>query len=322
MILILIIAIVTGIVISKYYFPQTKVQKILVSIFAPFCTGLLILSLISAGNTHEYIGPTFWENMGRYTVFVMLPTLVLIITLFIALKVKKVDKKAEHKETDDNQLHCGVGKSRVNFEIKLTPEEIMTMEVLRNQNPEKWKDNDLELIKEVKKQVGCIVDNMSQPINNDSNNATEEKCYYDKKDKTSQQALTNKSEKMKENKKMKINWPRTILIIRGAMVLYSVVATTVNSTIATCNNDAMLFIYRQCCQYETESGNVLKGDYRFIKCDYCTFRRRMISNDLYKRKIYNSLNSDMHMYVYKSFDDFKTKLNVSNYMINPFVWLW
>ena len=311
MILISIIAIVVGIVISKYYNPKTKVQKILISILAPFCMGLLILFLISASNTNEYLGPSLWENMGRFTIFVLLPALVLIITLLIALKVKKIDDKADNNADyeDHLELHYGIGKNRVNFEVKLNPEEIITMEDMRKQNPDKWKDNDLELIKEVKKQVRSIAENMSQPTINDFEKAKNSK-------------MCDNNDIIQNKKTMRMKWYKVIIIIVCVIVaMYSVVATTVNSTIATCDNSVMINTYYEIQDWYIRGSDDWRGDYRCVKCSYSTFRRRMIGNDLYRQKIYNFLRPSTQK-DYKNYDNFKTRLNISNNMINPFVWLW
>ena len=85
-------------------------------------------------------------------VFVAIPAVALLITMFIALKVRKEDKKEikESKETFDVPLHYGTGENRVDFELQLTKEEILKMGEMRREDPARWEDNDLELVKAVK----------------------------------------------------------------------------------------------------------------------------------------------------------------------------
>ena len=50
-------------------------------------------------------------------------------------------------------LHYGTGEDKVVFEVQLSDRELAKMKELRKQDPEKWMDNDYELVKEVKRQL-------------------------------------------------------------------------------------------------------------------------------------------------------------------------
>lgn len=81
--------------------------------------------------------------------------LVMIIVFSIIAFVwrKLVGKKDEKDEGDLTtvKLHVGSGAERIDFEAQLTQEEILQMSKVRKQDPEKWKDNEYELVKSIKK---------------------------------------------------------------------------------------------------------------------------------------------------------------------------
>ena len=143
MILIALAAIVVGILISKYYFPSTITKKALFSIFVPLVGGIII-NMIIAGCMDSRYGFAF--NMGRTMIFVLIPMVAMIITLFITLKVGI----KEIQDTSLVKLHTGSGDNRVEFEVSLTQEQLLQMAKTRQQNPEKWKDNEYELVKTIK----------------------------------------------------------------------------------------------------------------------------------------------------------------------------
>lgn len=144
------IVVVIGFLIAKYYKPRSKSEKIWASILIPLISGVLIHLLVASCRNSEY---GFAFDLGATMVFIAIPAVVLLITLFIALKVKK-DDKIEIKnfsETFAVPLHYGTGENRVDFELQLTKEEIVKLGEMRRENPSRWEDNDLELVKAVKK---------------------------------------------------------------------------------------------------------------------------------------------------------------------------
>lgn len=141
MILITLAAIVVGILISKYYFPSTKTKKYLGAIIIPLCLGILIWIIIATYQTNNasYISFTFWENMGRYTLPVMIPTLALIITLMISLKVVKRNDKNKETFNGSVNIHNASEEEKINAEMQLTPKKNITMEEVKIKNTQRNK---------------------------------------------------------------------------------------------------------------------------------------------------------------------------------------
>ncbi|MBO7468758.1 MAG: sel1 repeat family protein [Bacteroidales bacterium] len=137
------IAIVVGIIISRYYTPQTRAQKIWASILIPFVGGFVI-HLIVAGCINSKYG--FGFDLGSTLVLMLILEIALLVTLLIALKVgdTALDGSTLVK------LHTGSGDNRVEFEVYLTQEQLLQMAKTRQQNPEKWKDNEYELVKTIR----------------------------------------------------------------------------------------------------------------------------------------------------------------------------
>ena len=152
------IAIVIGVLIAKNYAPKTKSEKILTAILIPVFSGFFInLIVASAKNS----GMGFWFDYGSTFLFVAIPEVALLITLFVALEV---GGKKNWNDISTMKLHYGTGENRVDFEVSLTQKEILQMAKLRGQDPERWKDNELELVKMVKKEVdaNCVIQKESQ----------------------------------------------------------------------------------------------------------------------------------------------------------------
>ncbi len=146
------IAVVIGILISRKYAPKTKSEKIWASILIPLISGVLIHLLVASCRNSGY---GFAFDLGATMVFVTIPAVALLITLFIALKVGKEDKTKikDTNETFEVPLHYGTGENRVDFELQLTKEEIVKLGEMRREDPARWEDNDLELVKAVKKEL-------------------------------------------------------------------------------------------------------------------------------------------------------------------------
>ncbi|MBR1513886.1 MAG: hypothetical protein IJ622_06315 [Bacteroidales bacterium] len=166
------IAVVIGVLIAKYYKPKNKSEKVWASILIPLISGILIHLLVASCKNSGY---GFAFDLGATIVFVAIPTVALLITLFIKLKVENVDKKEikNSNETVDVPLHYGTGENRVNFELQLTKEEILKMGEMRREDPDKWEDNDLELVKAVKNAL-LIEKEKEQDIKCDDENIVEE----------------------------------------------------------------------------------------------------------------------------------------------------
>ena len=94
---------------------------------------------------------SFWYNYGSAFALVGIPTLALIITLLV--KVKVAVKQDIAVENRIQKLHYGTGENRVDFEMELTEQEIAKMDELRKNDPERWKDNDLELVKAANREL-------------------------------------------------------------------------------------------------------------------------------------------------------------------------
>lgn len=150
------ISIIIGIIISNYYAPTTKAQKIWTSILIPLISGIII-NIIAAACCDMRWGFAF--NLGRTMPFIAIPEVALFITLLIALKVGGKKKLGDHTTLS---LHYGVGENRVDFTVTLTQDEILKMAKLRSQNPEKWKDNELELVKAVNESISYSIINTNK----------------------------------------------------------------------------------------------------------------------------------------------------------------
>lgn len=146
------IAVVAGLIIAKYYKPKSKSEKIWASILIPLISGVLIHLLVASCRNS---GCGFAFDLGATMVFVAIPAVALLITLFIALKAGKEDKTKikDTNETFEVPLHYGTGDNRVDFELQLTKEEIVRLGEMRREDPARWEDNDLELVKAVKKEL-------------------------------------------------------------------------------------------------------------------------------------------------------------------------
>ena len=152
------LAIVVGIIISRKYAPKTKPEKIWASILIPLIGGALIHLLVASCKNSGF---GFAFDLGSTLLFVAIPEVALIITLLISLEV---GGKKDWNDTSTMKLHYGTGENRVDFEVNLTQKEILQMAKLREQDPEKWKDNELELVKAVRKGI-----DVCKPIENESN---------------------------------------------------------------------------------------------------------------------------------------------------------
>lgn len=152
------VAIVVGIIISRKYAPKTKSEKIWASILIPLIGGALIHLLVASCKNSGF---GFAFDLGSTLLFVAIPEVALIITLLISLEV---GGKKDWNDTSTMKLHYGTGENRVDFEVNLTQKEILQMAKLREQDPEKWKDNELELVKAVRKGIS-----VGKPIENESN---------------------------------------------------------------------------------------------------------------------------------------------------------
>lgn len=143
------IAVIVGFLIAKYYKPRNKSEKIWASVLIPLISGVLIHLLVASCRNSGY---GFAFDLGATMLFVAIPEVVLLITLFIKLQVEDADKNEIKKsiETFDVPLHYGSGENRVDFELQLTKEEMVKMGELRKEEPDRWEDNDLELVKAVK----------------------------------------------------------------------------------------------------------------------------------------------------------------------------
>ncbi len=152
LILVIIIAIVIGIIIARYYKPKSKSEKIWASILIPLVGGIIIHLLVASCRNSGY---GFAFDLGATLVWIAIPAVALLTTLFIALKPEiKGSNTIESKEMDETfnvPLHYGKGDLRVDFEIQLTKQELFKMAQFRKKDPSKWEDNDLELVKEIKK---------------------------------------------------------------------------------------------------------------------------------------------------------------------------
>ena len=139
------IAVVIGIIISRKYAPKTRSEKIWASFLIPLISGALIHLLVASCKNSGY---GFAFDLGSTLLFVAIPEVALLITLLVSLEV---GGKKDWNDTSTMKLHYGTGENRVDFEVSLTQKEILEMAKLREQDPERWKDNELELVKAVRK---------------------------------------------------------------------------------------------------------------------------------------------------------------------------
>lgn len=146
--MIIIIAVIVGVLISRYYKPHSKSQKIWSSILIPLVSGIVINLFAAACKNPEY---GFAFNYGATFPPIAISELVLFITLLIALKVNKKEDIIEKSPV--MKLHYGRGENRVEFEMELTDDEANRMAEMRKQDPEKWRDNDLKLLRCVRKSI-------------------------------------------------------------------------------------------------------------------------------------------------------------------------
>ena len=82
-IIIILIAVVIGFIIAKYYKPKSKSEKIWASILIPLVSGILIHLLVAACRNSGY---GFAFDLGATIVWMAIPEVFLLITLFIKLK--------------------------------------------------------------------------------------------------------------------------------------------------------------------------------------------------------------------------------------------
>lgn len=75
---------------------------------------------------------------------------MMIMFSIIAFVWRKIVGKKDDSELTTVKLHTGSGEKRFDFEVQLTQDEILQMSKVREQDPEKWKDNEYELVKTIK----------------------------------------------------------------------------------------------------------------------------------------------------------------------------
>lgn len=75
---------------------------------------------------------------------------MMIMFSILAFVWRKITGKKEDEESATLKLHSGTGENRYDFEVQLTQEEILRMSKTREQDPERWKDNEYELVKAIK----------------------------------------------------------------------------------------------------------------------------------------------------------------------------
>lgn len=84
-----------------------------------------------------------------------------------------VGKKDSDEELITVNLHTGSGDNRVDFEVQLTNDELVKMADIRKQDPEKWQDNDYELVKTIKKDFRIeSLENTTSVVTEESNTKT------------------------------------------------------------------------------------------------------------------------------------------------------
>ena len=148
-ILYVLLAVAFGLVIARKNSPTSKTQKVVTSILFPIIIGVMISVVVAFAIDYKY--SNIWWSLGVALANIGIPLLALIITLLV--KTKVVNKQVDTIENRIQKLHYGTGENRIDFELELSEKEISKMEELRQQDPEKWMDNDYELLKEVKRQL-------------------------------------------------------------------------------------------------------------------------------------------------------------------------
>lgn len=81
---------------------------------------------------------------------------MMIMFSIIAFVWRKIVGKKDDSELTTVKLHTGSGEKRFDFEVQLTQDEILQMSRIREQDPEKWKDNEYELVKTIKQDLGLM----------------------------------------------------------------------------------------------------------------------------------------------------------------------
>lgn len=127
---------------------MSKGAKIAIAIVA--CLAIwLVFAIINAASGSKHGGG----------IIVMMIMFAIITAVWRAIVGKKGD---DDKETITVNLHVGSGEDRKDFEAQLTQDEIVKMADIRKQDPQKWEDNDYELIKKIKPDF--IVDELEKRI--------------------------------------------------------------------------------------------------------------------------------------------------------------
>jgi len=149
--ILVLLSIAIGLAIGQKCSPKSKLHKYLMAILLPIISGIVIAFFFATLNNSPF---DFWYKLGQAMVPIIFAIVAMIVTLLITLKVKdsKNNDLAQIKK-QVQKLHYGVGENRVNFEMELTKREIEKIEELRQHEPEKWLDNDLELVKTAKKKL-------------------------------------------------------------------------------------------------------------------------------------------------------------------------
>lgn len=149
--ILILLAIAIGLAIGRKYSPKNKLHKCLTAILLPIISGIVIALFFAVLNNSPF---DFWYKLGQTMAPVLFAIVAMIITLFISLKVKgsKGNDSTLIKQ-QVQKLHYGVGENRVDFEMELTEQEIAMMEEMRKQDPKKWMDNELELVKAARKAI-------------------------------------------------------------------------------------------------------------------------------------------------------------------------
>lgn len=68
----------------------------------------------------------------------------------IAFVWRKIVGKKDGNEATTLELHNGTGENRYDFEVQLTQDEILQMSKIREKEPDRWIDNEYELVKTIK----------------------------------------------------------------------------------------------------------------------------------------------------------------------------
>ena len=143
---------------------------------------------------------------------------------------------------------------------------------MQKENPQKWVDKEFDLLQAIK----------SKKIDNVNNSKAPKHHGAIKKSKI-------------------IKWTAACL---AAMILYGIIASTVDHTIATYNSAEMINFYQNLKKYDLTT------------CNYETFKYKMIANSLYRKKMYN------YKFYNIDYDDFIERFEIKKRLENPFVWIW